>query len=111
MEETVIHLTKHEELILLAICKLKEDAYGVPIRKHIGELTGKSINYGSLCNTLYALVKKGLITSHESRPQAQQGGRRRVVYSLTREGKHALRHAYAVHQQAWQDVYDVVFEG
>ena len=82
MEVILVHLTKHEELILLTICKLKEDAYGVPIRKQIMELTGRSINYGSLCNTLYGLVKKGLITSQESQPQPQKGGRRKVIYSI-----------------------------
>ncbi len=45
-------LTKHEELILLSIWKLSGDAYIVTIRKHIKEVTRKSINYGSLCNTL-----------------------------------------------------------
>jgi len=107
----VIQLTKHEELILLAICKLKEDAYGVPIRQHIMVLTGKPINYGSLCNTLYSLVKKGLITSQESKPQAQKGGRRKVIYSITLEGKRALKHAYEIHKQAWRDISEYVFEG
>ena len=107
----MVQLTKHEELILLTICKLKEDAYGVPIRKHIMELTGKSINYGSLCNTLYAMVKKGLITSQESQPQPQKGGRRKVIYSITLEGKKALKLAYEIHQKAWQEISDFVFEG
>ena len=104
-------LTKHEELILLSICKLKKDAYGVPIRKHIMDITGKSINYGSLCNTLYALVKKGLIESCMSEPLAQKGGRRKVIYSLTSEGQTALKDAFEVYQQAWKEIPKFVLEG
>lgn len=105
----MIHLTKHEELILLAICKLDANAYGVAIRKRVMDITGKSINYGSLCNTLYGLVRKGLIESGESPPVAQQGGRRKVIYTVTGAGKKALRHALEVHEQAWNGIRDIVF--
>ena len=105
----MIQLTKHEELILLSICKLEAEAYGVAIRKHVAEITGRAINYGSLCNTLYSLVKKGLIQSQESEPIARQGGRRKVIYSVTNEGMKTLRHAYEVHAQAWNGVQDMVF--
>ena len=104
-------LTKHEELVLLSISKLKDRAYGVPIREDIMDITGKPLNYGSLCNTLYALVKKGLIESHESQPVAQKGGRRKVIYSLTDEGRHALKDAFAVYQKAWKAIPEPGFEG
>jgi PadR family transcriptional regulator PadR len=107
----MIMLTKHEELILLSICKLKENAYGVPIRKNIMDITGKPINYGSLCNTLYALVKKGYIESRESEPLAQKGGRRKVIYSMTTDGQKALKHSFEVYQQSWKEVPKFVFEG
>lgn len=94
-------LTKHEELILTSIWKLSGNAYIVTIRKHFAGITGKTINSGSLCNTLTSLVRKGLITSQESQPVAQQGGRRKVLYSLTQEGKKALNQAFAVHKLAW----------
>ncbi len=104
-------LTKHEEYILLSVCKLSGNAYIVTIRKEISELTGKSINYGSLCNTLYSLVRKGYIISTESQPQAQKGGRRKVLYNLTKEGIKALRHTYEVQKQAWEGVSRIVFAG
>ncbi|MFC1492330.1 PadR family transcriptional regulator [candidate division KSB1 bacterium] len=97
-------LTKHEEFILLSVCKLIGNAYIVTIRKEISELTGKSINYGSLCNTLYSLVRKGYIRSQESEPQAQQGGRRKVMYHLTTQGKKALQHTYEIQKHAWDGV-------
>ena len=104
-------LTKHEELILLSISKLKENAYGVPIRKDIMHITGEPLNYGSLCNTLYSLVKKGYIESRDSEPIAQKGGRRRVIYSLTTDGQKALKDSFEVYQQFWKEVPKFVFEG
>ena len=104
-------LTKHEELVLLSILKLKENAYGVTIRKNIKSITGKSINYGSLYNTLYLLVRRELINSMESEPKSEQGGRRKVMYSLTAEGKKALRNAYEVHRSAWNGLAEYILEG
>ena len=104
------HLTKHEELVLLSIIKLKDNAYGVSIRKKVIEITGKSINYGSLCNTLYSLVRRGLIESKESKPQSVQGGRRKVIYNLSKEGKEALKHAYEVNKIAWTGIIQLIFD-
>jgi PadR family transcriptional regulator PadR len=101
-------LTKHEELILLAVLKLKENAYIVTLRRHIKEITGKTINYGSLCNTLSALIRKGYIKSRESDPLPRQGGRRKVLYSLTTEGKKALKQAYKIQKLAWEGLIELI---
>jgi len=103
-------LTKNEELILLSIWRLKENAYGVTIREHLKKITGKILNYGSLYNTLYLLSRRGLVESRESEPLSKQGGRRKVLYSLTREGKKALSNAQRIHKSAWGDVPDYAFE-
>jgi PadR family transcriptional regulator PadR len=102
------NLTKHEELILLAVLKLGENSYIVTLRRHIKEITGKSINYGSLCNTLSALIRKGYIKSRESDPLPKQGGRRKVLYSLTPEGKRALKKAYDIQQRAWEGLIELI---
>ena len=103
-------LTKNEELILLSIWRLKENAYGVTIREHFKKITGKILNYGSLYNTLYLLNRRGLVESRESEPLSRQGGRRKVLYSLTREGEKALSNAQRIHKLAWGDVPDYSFE-
>jgi PadR family transcriptional regulator PadR len=103
-------LTKNEELILLSIWKLRDNAYGVTIRASFKTITGKTLNYGSLYNTLYLLVRRGFIGSRESEPLFKQGGRRKVLYALTREGKKALSDAHKIHKLAWGDVADFAFE-
>lgn len=103
-------LTKNEELILISIWKLKDNAYGITIKKDFFETTEKAINYGSLCKTLYKLVQKGYIDSNESAPISQRGGRRKVMYSLTYEGKKALKRAYEIQKTAWQNLSDFFVE-
>lgn len=103
-------LTKNEELVLLSIWKLEGNAYGVTIRGNLKKITGKALNYGSLYNTLYLLVRRGFVESRESEPLSKKGGRRKVLYSLTREGKKALSKAQKIHKLAWDDVPDYAFE-
>ena len=103
----MIELTKNEELILLSIWKLKEGAYGVTIRENFREITGKTLNYGSLYNTLYLLLRKGLVLSQESEPLSKKGGRRKILYSLTRDGERVLVSIQKMHKIAWDDVPDL----
>jgi DNA-binding PadR family transcriptional regulator len=103
-------LTKNEELVLLSIWKLEDNAYGVTIRENLKKITGNALNYGSLYNTLYLLVRRGFVESQESEPLSKKGGRRRVLYSMTLEGKKALSNAQRIHKLAWDDVPDYAFE-
>ncbi len=104
------NLTKHEELILISIWKLKNNSYGVTIRSDFAKSSGKTINYGSLCHTFYRLVQKGLIISEESEPTSRQGGRRKVQYFLTDEGKKALKDVYGKQRFAWNSIADFLTE-
>ncbi len=99
-------MTRNEEFVLLSIWKLKEKAYGVTIRENFRKMTGRTLNFGSLYNTLYLLVRKGYVVSRESDPLSKQGGRRKILYSLTPRGERALSEARKLHMQAWSDVPD-----
>ena len=56
-------LTKIEEMLLIGIWRLKEDAYGYKIRKYISEIIQKDFTYGNLYSALGQLVKKGYVPS------------------------------------------------
>jgi len=104
-------LTRNEELILLSIWKLKDEAYGISIRKHLVETARLGLHYGSLYNSLYKLVKKGLVSTAKSAPQPQKGGRSKVLYHLTDLGREALREAQRIHRSVWRDIPELAFEG
>ena len=94
-------LTKHEEILLLSILHLKQNAYGVYISRHIKEITGKQWNYGTLYRMLDQLVRKGLLERKEGEPMPEKGGRRKNYYTLTEAGVKALQDAYALQNVLW----------
>lgn len=79
-----------EQLILLALAHLVEDAYGVSIRKEIAARTGRDVNIGAVYATLDRLEAKGLTTSRTGEPTAERGGRAKRYFRLTASGAGAL---------------------
>ena len=106
----MVKLSRNEEFILLSIWKLKDNAYGVTIRRDFMKATSRTLHYGSLYNTLELLIRKGLVTCWESPPDAKPGGRRKKLYFLTNKGKKALKDAQLVYRSVWQKVPDLEFE-
>jgi len=104
-------LTQNEEVILLSIWRLEANAYGVTIRKNVMEINRKTLHYGSLYNTLDLLMRRGFIEVRESEPSATRGGRRKKLYTLTKQGKEALRKAQEFHRSAWEGISEFAFEG
>jgi PadR family transcriptional regulator PadR len=91
-----------EEIILTAVLRLEDNAYGVSVRRKVEEVTGKDILYGTLYNTLDQLVRKGLLSKTPGRPTAERGGRSKMYYRLSADGRWALREARALHRQIWK---------
>jgi PadR family transcriptional regulator, regulatory protein PadR len=99
-------LTVFEEIILTAILRLKDDAYGVSIRKKADQVAGKDFIYGTLYNTLDQLVRKGHIAKRQGSPTPERGGRGKIFYTLTPEGLQALADARALHARIWNGIGD-----
>ncbi len=94
-------LTKAEETLLLAILRLKGNAYGVAIKQHIQKTTGKALPYGTLYFILEQLTKKRFVTRFTGESKPERGGRSRIYYTLTPDGSMALKHAYKIQQKIW----------
>jgi PadR family transcriptional regulator, regulatory protein PadR len=103
-------LTRSEEVYLLAILQLKDDAYGVPIKKFVSKKLNKIISYGGLYFALDQLVKKGLVNKTAGEPTAKRGGRTKFYYTLTNEGKQALKTTFEHHKLLWDDISDLAFD-
>ena len=69
------HLGEFEQIVLLAVVRLGENAYGVPIRREIEKRTGRSLTVGALYRTLDRLEMKGYLRSWFSDPTPERGGR------------------------------------
>ena len=95
-------LTRPEELILLAVWQLKIDAYCIPIRKRLSEITGKKWSLGSIYMPLDRLVKRGYLNSFLSDTTPERGGRQKRIYTLTTEGKEALVKVREIQTAMWE---------
>jgi PadR family transcriptional regulator PadR len=104
-------LTRAEELIVLAIWRLKDNAYCVPIHKQVSEITGEKWSLGSIYMPLDRLVKKGYLESYLSEATPERGGRHKRIYRLTREGKEALKKVREVQDRMWSDIPGIFEEG
>jgi PadR family transcriptional regulator PadR len=103
-------LSRPEELVLLAVWKLKENAYCVPIRAFLNKITGKTWSFGSVYDPLNRLEKKGLLESYLCDPTKERGGRSKRIYRLTLAGMRELTEIKALQQAVWKEVPDLTPE-
>ncbi len=94
-------LSRPEELVLHAVWRLKENAYCVPIRKHVSKLSGEDWSFGAIYVPLHRLEKKGLVKSFLDHPIPVRGGRSRRIYKITRPGLEALTEVRELHDSMW----------
>lgn len=104
------YLTKSEEILLLAIWRLKDNAYGVTIRKQVMKVTGDKMTYGTLYSALDQLVKKEYVFKTIGDPTPERGGRRKIFYTITPKGFEALKQSQELTKTLWGDVSDLAFE-
>lgn len=90
MKKPVNYIGEFEELVLLAILRQGENAYGVPIRQALEEATGRSISVGSLYTTLSRLEEKGLVQSRVGEPTTERGGRAKRYYEVKGSARSTL---------------------
>jgi DNA-binding PadR family transcriptional regulator len=89
-------LGEFEVCVLLAVTDLGEEAYGLKVRQHLEEITGRRMAIGAVYNTLARLKGKGLLRSHLDAPRPVQGGRTRSCFHLTPAGARALNFSTSV---------------
>ena len=80
-----------EQVVLLAVLRVGDDAYGVPVLGEIERQTGRELTLATVYKTLSRLEEKGLVRSRTGEPTPQRGGRRKRYYAVTAAGQRALR--------------------
>ncbi len=83
-------LGEFEHLLLLAVMRLGDNAYGVTMRREIEERTGRPVSLGAIYPTMDRLEDRGLVRSSMSAPTGERGGRSRRYFSLEPAGERAL---------------------
>ncbi|MDJ1491304.1 helix-turn-helix transcriptional regulator [Cytophagaceae bacterium DM2B3-1] len=101
------NLGEFEELVLLTVVALIEDAYSVSICDELSNLTGRSIKLGVVHDRL---EEKGLVKSELGEATKTRGGKCKRFYQLTIPGKVALVHAKSMRDQLWDHIPSLVWE-
>lgn len=104
-------ITRLEEVILICIWRLKDNAYGVTINGEVSKFTNKDYSMGALYFTLDQLFRKGFVNKAVSPPVSERRGRSRIYYSLSEHGKKALNATKELEESLWEDLSKFGLEG
>lgn len=99
-----------EELVLLVIGVLYEDAYGLNIRQEIIDQTGRKATIGAVHSTLNRLEEKGLLNSETSAGTNERGGRRKRIFSITNAGIRAIEKSKEQRNSLYNQIPNLVWK-
>lgn len=97
-------LSHLEELVMVAIWKLADEAYGVQIKNKVKEISDKEYFYNTLYTAFHQLVRKDYITKHFGESTPVRGGKRKVYFRLTKKGLAALEIAFDRQRKIWNGI-------
>ncbi len=100
-------LSRSEELVLLAVWRLRGNAYTLSIQKQLSDITGYDWQIGAVYVPLEKLTKKRYLRKYPGKPTAERGGRRKSLYELTALGRKALKDIRCVQEAAWADLPEI----
>ena len=98
------HLTDFELMILLAILRVGEKAYGVPIAREIEDTGGRPVLLGAIYAAVNRLEQNGLVTSSLGDPTPERGGRPKKFFKVTAKGLKAIRYTRKALTALWSGI-------
>jgi DNA-binding PadR family transcriptional regulator len=98
------HLTDFELMILLAILRIGDDAYGVPIAKEIENTGKRTALLGAIYAALDRLEENGLVTSSYGDPTPERGGRAKRYFKVTGKGLKAVKDTRRAFTALWSGI-------
>ena len=102
-----LRLGEFEEVVMLTVAILYENAYGVSIKKEIEERLDRKVSVGALQSALTRLAEKGFLKSHDSDATPDRAGRPKRFYKLTSEGKKAMEYTKETRNSLWDAIPSV----
>ena len=107
----MVTLGGNDEILLLSILTLKDNAYGATIMKHLTEVTGKEWSIGAIYDPLYRMEKNGYVKSELTEPTNERGGRSKRIYKVTKFGLQELYEHHGIRESLKSGLSDLAFEG
>lgn len=106
---TEYSLGEFEELVLLMVGALHDEAYGVPILENLEKSTGRKVNISSIHVTLKRLEDKGFVMSRTGGITQDRGGRRKKFYTITALGKKRVDAQYELRNAIYERIPKITF--
>jgi DNA-binding PadR family transcriptional regulator len=97
-------LGEFEQVVLLAVARLRGAGYGMSIRREIERRAGREVTVGSVYGTLARLEEKGLVVSEEGEATRRRGGRARRCFRILPAGAEALEATRGMMARMWEGV-------
>jgi DNA-binding PadR family transcriptional regulator len=98
------YLGEMELMVLLAVVRLRDDAYGVPISKELLLIAKREVSMGSIYAALERLESKGFVLSSLGEPTPERGGRAKRYFHVTPKGVSALKMTRAALTRLWNEI-------
>jgi PadR family transcriptional regulator, regulatory protein PadR len=103
-------LGEFEEIVLLTVAVLHNEAYGVSVKKEIEVRVHRNVSVGALQTALQRLEEKGYLQSREGETTSDRAGRPRKYFAVTALGKKALEHTRNIREELWHSIPKIAFE-
>lgn len=104
MKKESYQLGELQELVLMIVAILNEEAYGVKVMDEILDQTKRKVNISAVHTVLDRLEKKGFVTSFMGGASAERGGRRKRLFKVTSEGSRALTYVHQTRNALYSQI-------
>tara|TARA_B100001250_G_C19428204_1_gene626284 strand:+ start:316 stop:651 length:336 start_codon:yes stop_codon:yes gene_type:complete len=104
------NLGEFEELVLLTVGILYDDAYSVAIQKELNKQTGRKVTLSSVHAAVYRLEEKGLLNSRMGEMTSERGGKRKRIFTISQSGKVALDKANDIRNRLRDQIPTIAFD-
>lgn len=97
-------LGEFEELVLLTVAALQQDAYGVEIKRELESRLKEKLSVGSIQSALKRMEDKGFLTSQFGEATAKRGGKRKRIYATTSHARKVLEEMKEIRAGLWNSI-------
>ena len=97
-------LTDFELMVMLAVLRVRDEAYGVPIAREIEQTGGRSVTHAAVYLALDRLRENGLVAFRLGDPTPERGGRAKKLFSITPAGLRAIRRTQRAFMALWNGI-------
>jgi DNA-binding PadR family transcriptional regulator len=99
-----------EELVMLTVAVLYDEAYGISIKEEIEQRLHRKVSVGAMRTALQRLEDKGLLSSEFGEATSVRGGKRKRFFKVTPYGKKALEQVMRTRISLWESIPKIAFE-